>query len=75
MSGVQMGPGATPLTLMPLGASCSASDLMKATMAPLVDVYSISLLFPLYALIEVVFMMLLPSCIYFRACLIYITTK
>jgi len=26
-SGVQIGPGATPLTRMPLGASCLASDL------------------------------------------------
>jgi hypothetical protein len=33
---VQIGPGATTLTLMPLGTTCWARDLLKVLMAPLV---------------------------------------
>ena len=36
INGVQIGPGATPLTRMPSPASFCASDRVKATMAPLV---------------------------------------
>jgi len=36
MSGVQTGPGATPLTRIPFSTSASESDRVKATMAPLV---------------------------------------
>ena len=34
MSGVQIGPGATPLTRMPCPTSALASDRVKATIAP-----------------------------------------
>ena len=37
ISGVQIGPGATPLTRMPFSTSACDSERVKATMAPLVD--------------------------------------
>jgi hypothetical protein len=37
MSGVQIGPGATPLTRMPLSASACESERVKAVIAPLVE--------------------------------------
>ncbi len=36
MSGVQIGPGATPLTRMPLSTSACDSERVSATIAPLV---------------------------------------
>lgn len=38
ISGVHIGPGATPLTRIPLPTSWRAIPLVKATMAPLVEV-------------------------------------
>src|SRR3546814_1090445 len=37
LSGVQMGPGATPFTRMPLSTRFSDRERVKAVMAPLVD--------------------------------------
>src|SRR3546814_19045896 len=53
LSGVQMGPGATPFTRMPLPRRFSDRERVKAVMAPLVEEYSRSSFDPLYIVTEV----------------------
>ena len=61
MNGVQIGPGATAFTRMPLPVSAFANDREKARFAPFVVEYPTRESLPLKALTLVVFTIVAPS--------------